>query len=92
MIFNYLGDRRLVFHSQQKHTVVLPKCVLLVIVNGLLSYTLILAIDSRLGLRPILAKLWAEGLLFAASFALQRAFVFTRKNTSGSVTGGSAAD
>jgi putative flippase GtrA len=88
MIFNYLGARRLVFHSQQKHTVVLPKYVLLVIVNGLLSYTLILAIHSRLGLRPILAKLWAEGLLFAASFALQRAFVFTRKNTSG----GSAAD
>jgi glycosyltransferase involved in cell wall biosynthesis len=91
MIFNYLGARRMVFHSQQKHAVVLPKYVLVVTVNGLLSYALILAIRSRLGVPAILAKLCAEGLLFAASFLLQRDFVFTRKATD-SVTGGSATD
>jgi putative flippase GtrA len=92
MTFNYLGARRLVFHSHQKHTAVLPKYVLLVMVNGLLSYGLILAIHSRLGVPAILAKLCAEGLLFAANFVFQRDFVFTRKKASGSMTGSSATD
>ena len=92
MIFNYAGARRLVFHSRQAQAVVLPKYVLLVSVNGLLSYALILAIHSRLGLPAILAKLCAEGLLFAANFVLQRDFVFTRKKASSGVAGSSATD
>ncbi|HEV2201772.1 MAG TPA: bifunctional glycosyltransferase family 2/GtrA family protein [Bryobacteraceae bacterium] len=91
MIFNYAGARGLVFHSQQRHAVVLPKYVLLVTVNGLVSYALIVAIRSRLGVPAILAKMCAEGLLFAASFLLQRDFVFTRKATDGAA-GSSATD
>lgn len=52
---------------------------------------LILAIHSRLGVPAILAKLCAEGFLFAANFLLQRDFVFTRK-ASGSAAGSGATD
>lgn len=79
MTLNYLGVRNLVFHSQQPHRVVLPKYVCLVISNGLLSYVMIQFMHQRLGLRAILAKLIAEGLLFVANFAIQRDFVFAKR-------------
>src|SRR5205823_340673 len=91
MIFNYLGARRMVFHSRQRHAVVLPKYILLVAANGLLSYTLIVWIHSTLGLPAILAKVGIEGLLFAANFVFQRDVVFTRKKTSNRGTGRGAA-
>ena len=78
MIFNYLGARSVVFHSQQKHAIVLPKYVLLVFCNGLLSYILIQFLHFKVGIGTIPSKLLAEGLLFIANFAIQRDFVFTR--------------
>jgi putative flippase GtrA len=78
MIFNYFGARRAVFQSQQKHAIVLPKYVSLVIVNGLLSYILIQFLHYRMGFSTVPSKLAAEGLLFIANFAIQRDFVFTR--------------
>jgi glycosyltransferase involved in cell wall biosynthesis len=86
MLFNYLGARRMVFHSQQRHTVVLPKYVFLVLVNGIFSYALIRLFIKLLGLSPIPAKLTAEGLLFIANFAIQRDFVFTRRKLTPSAT------
>jgi putative flippase GtrA len=86
MVFNYLGARRVVFHSRQRHAVVLPKYVFLVIVNGVLSYALIQLFIRLLGLSAIPAKLTAEGLLFIANFAIQRDFVFTRRKSSPSAT------
>lgn len=86
MIFNYFGARSVVFHSRQKQSVVLPKYVLLVIANGLLSYTLIQVLHSRLGIAVVSAKLFVEGLLFIANFAIQRDFVFTRREPSRSPT------
>jgi glycosyltransferase involved in cell wall biosynthesis len=86
MAFNYLGARRVVFHSQQRHAVVLPKYVLLVLGNGLLSYALIRWLHDGLGWQVVPAKLVAEGLLFAANFVLQRDFVFTRHRTIGKAT------
>ena len=79
MVFNYAGARGAVFHSRQRHVVVLPKYVALVAVNGLLSYALLEFLHLRLGLRAIPAKLIAEGILFIANFAIQRDFVFTRR-------------
>ena len=79
MTFNYLGARRMVFHSQQRHAVVLPKYVLLVAANGLVSYALIRWLHDVLGWHAVPAKLVAEGLLFVANFVLQRDIVFTRK-------------
>jgi putative flippase GtrA len=78
MIFNYAGARRVVFQSQQKHAIVLPKYISLVIGNGILSYMLIQFLHYRVGLGTMPAKLIAEGLLFIANFAVQRDFVFTR--------------
>ena len=78
MVFNYLGARSVVFQSQQKHALVLPKYVSLVVANGLVSYTAIQFLHFRIGLATVPAKLIAEGLLFIANFAIQRDFVFTR--------------
>ena len=86
MTFNYLGARRMVFHSQQRHAVVLPKYVLLVLANGLVSYAFIRWLHDGLGWRAVPAKLVAEGLLFAANFVLQRDVVFTRKRSMGKAT------
>jgi glycosyltransferase involved in cell wall biosynthesis/SAM-dependent methyltransferase len=86
MVFNYLGARRVVFHSQQRNAVVLPKYIALVAVNGTVSYALIQLIHSHLGLNAIPAKLTAEGLLFIANFAIQRDFVFTRRKSTAAAT------
>ena len=86
MLLNYAGARHVVFHSRQRHMVVLPKYVLLVLGSGLLSYTLLRWINTSFGLPVIPAKLCAEGLLFIANFAIQRDFVFTRRKKSGQAT------
>ncbi len=86
MTFNYLGARRMVFHSQQRHAVVLPKYVLLVLANGLVSYAFIRWLHDVLGWHAVPAKLVAEGLLFVANFVLQRDLVFTRKRGGGKAT------
>jgi putative flippase GtrA len=76
-VFNYLTARRVVFQSRQKHALVLPKYLSLVVANGLISYMLIQFLHYRAGIGTLPAKLMAEGLLFVASFAIQRDFVFT---------------
>ncbi len=72
MILNYLGARRFVFHSRQRHAIVIPKYVFLVVSNGFLSYALIRVLQYSLSLRTMSAKLLAEGFLFIASFAIQK--------------------
>lgn len=86
MIFNYVGARQTVFHSQQPHTKVLPKYVALVALNGLVSYALIQFLHRTFGVHAVPAKLCAEGLLFIANFAIQRDLVFTRRETHGKAT------
>jgi glycosyltransferase involved in cell wall biosynthesis len=86
MVFNYAGVRTVVFHSNQRHTAVLPKYLTLVLANGLLSYGLIQLLHGRLAVNTITAKLLAEGILFAANFVIQRDFVFTQRKSPGTVT------
>ena len=81
MTFNYLGARRSVFHSQQRHSVVLPKYLALVAFNTLVSYGLIQFLHRSFGVPTIPAKLSAETLLFIANFAIQRDLVFTRRDS-----------
>jgi len=86
MMFNYLGARHAVFHSQQRHAIVFPKYASLVIANGILSYVIIQFLHFRIGFSTISSKLVAEGLLFIANFAIQRDFVFTRREAAKPVT------
>jgi glycosyltransferase involved in cell wall biosynthesis len=79
LIFNYSAARTAVFHSRQRHAVVLPKYLALVAANAVLSYILIEALSYNFGISVIPAKLAVETLLFIANFAIQRDFVFTRK-------------
>jgi glycosyltransferase involved in cell wall biosynthesis/SAM-dependent methyltransferase len=86
MTFNYAGARSAVFQSRQRHAVVLPKYVALVICNGLISYVAIQFLIGHTSLGAIYAKLAAEAVLFLANFAIQRDFVFTRREQAGTAT------
>jgi SAM-dependent methyltransferase len=79
MVLNYVGARSAVFHTRQRHQTVLPKYVLLVFSSGVLSYYLIQWFQLHLGVGLVVAKVSAEGILFIANFAIQRDFVFTRR-------------
>ena len=78
-LLNYAGARRAVFHSRQHHAAVVPKYLALVICSGALSYVAIQFLHSRLNVSVIPAKLLSEGFLFLANFAIQRDFIFTRR-------------
>jgi glycosyltransferase involved in cell wall biosynthesis len=80
VIFNYPAVRKAVFHSDVQHRVALPRYLLLVAVNVALSFAGIRLFSSVLPIGVVPAKLLAETLLFFANFAIQRDFVFTRRN------------
>lgn len=79
VVFNYSAARRAVFLSRAPHRETLPRYLLLVIANGLLSYAGLTFLHAWLEWNVIASKICAEALLFLANFALQRDFVFTRK-------------
>jgi len=81
MLFNYRAARNAVFLSDVRHRITLPKYVLLVALNGFVSYAIIEALISIPGVPVLPAKLLAEGLLFAANFVIQRDLVFTRQSS-----------
>jgi putative flippase GtrA len=78
--FNYTAARRAVFLTRASHRRTLPRFLLLVALNATLSYAFIRFASTYLGWSVPIAKLVAEGALFAASFALQRDFVFVSRN------------
>lgn len=86
VLFNYPLARKAVFLSRERHSVALPKYLLLVIGSGTVSYMLISFIHNYVSVGVIWAKIVAESTLFLANFALQRDFVFTRKRTATSAT------
>jgi putative flippase GtrA len=79
MVFNYLAVKNLAFLSQRKHSEAFPRYALLVALSGTLSYLMITFLMSWGGLQVIGAKACAEGLIFLASFAIQRDFIFARR-------------
>jgi putative flippase GtrA len=81
VIFNYTMVRKSVFHSGRRHAVVLPRYLMLVAASGSLSYAAILFLTARFSLPVITAKIMAETVLFFGNFALQRDFIFTRRQT-----------
>ncbi len=79
VLFNYGAARRAVFLSHERHRILFPKYILLVLVNAAISYALIRLLTHWFAIDAILAKVSAETLLFVANFILQRDFVFTQR-------------
>lgn len=77
--FNFTLNKKAVFNSDEGNVACLLKYILLVATMGLLSHTLILSMAYYLDWNVFVAKLAAEGMLFLASFAIQRDFIFTKK-------------
>lgn len=75
---NYTMNKKGVFANQDhvKHS--LPKYVLLALVLAFCSYLLIEFLVYMLSIPVFIAKPMAEGLLFMASFSIQRSFVFVK--------------
>ncbi|GIX35928.1 MAG: polysaccharide synthesis protein GtrA [Lysobacteraceae bacterium] len=77
-LFNYAVNRRLVFRSDRG---LLPSLALYygtALLIAACSYGLILLLEARLGMSVYTAKLLADSVLYVASFAIQREFVFRR--------------
>jgi glycosyltransferase involved in cell wall biosynthesis len=77
--FNYTTVRNAVFLSEERHAVLLPRYLVVLVGNAALSYAGIEILHGRFGTAVVPAKLIVETLLFLASFAVQRDFVFTRR-------------
>ncbi len=78
--FNYFAVKRFVFYSDRSVATTLTRYLLLVCVSGFISYLLIKVLTSYFPLSVIQAKICAESIVFLANFAIQRDFIFTRKN------------
>lgn len=71
--------RNLVFQSGVSVVQALAKYLALVAASGLIAYSLITLMNSRLGVPVPVAKLAAEGFLYLGNFVIQRELIFTRK-------------
>jgi putative flippase GtrA len=78
VLFNYGAARRAVFLSRERHAVVLPRYLLLVVCSGIVSYGLIGFLNDRMSVPVIWAKITAESILFIANFLIKRDLVVTR--------------
>jgi glycosyltransferase involved in cell wall biosynthesis len=84
--FNYGNVRRAVFHSDQRHSIVLPRYLMLVLASGSLSYGGIILLASRFHMPTIGAKIVAETILFFVNFTVQRDYVFSHQRARGEST------
>ncbi|MGA2402796.1 MAG: glycosyltransferase [Syntrophobacteraceae bacterium] len=84
---NYTAVKNLVFLSDQKHRVVFPKYVCLVIVNGLIAYGMINFLAASLAIHVVAAKMISELTIYLGNFAIQRDFIFSsRRKDKGGAT------
>jgi glycosyltransferase involved in cell wall biosynthesis len=74
--------RKVVFKANVAVAGSLVKYLALVVLVGLVSYSMIRFFNGRLNVPILPAKLASEGLLFLGNFAIQRDFIFTRKQSS----------
>ena len=73
--------RNVVFHSHARIFTSFLSFIALVIVSGLISYSLIGFLHQLLGLNVPVAKILSESVLFIGNFAIQRVFIFGRGNS-----------
>ena len=78
-IFNFTANRKLVFRSRGNVGAEALKYIALAVSLMVVSYGLITTLVTVIGLNVYIAKVLAEGTLFAASFALQNLVVFAGK-------------
>jgi putative flippase GtrA len=76
MLFNYSAVRHNVFRSGQPHGVLLPKYLLMVSLNAVLSYFGIRLLNATTSVGVVPAKMIAETVLFLLNYAAQKAYVF----------------
>jgi len=76
MVINFVMVKRLVFHSNKKNIIAIPKYILTVIFLGTLSYGLIIISSQVFEVPVILAKIIVETVVFICSFLVQRSLVF----------------
>ncbi len=86
VLFNYRSVRRAVFFSDETHGVLLPRYLMLVGANAIVSYSGIRLLSTVTPLGVFPAKLLIEAVLFIANFAIQRDFIFTHRRTADSQT------
>jgi glycosyltransferase involved in cell wall biosynthesis len=79
LVVNYTAVKNLVFFSDQKHRVVFPKYVCLVIVNGLIAYFMIRCLVASFAIKVIAAKITSELIIYFGNFVIQRDFIFSSR-------------
>ena len=77
-LFNYFAVRKAAFRSDERNVVLLPRYLMLVAVNTLVSYAAIRSLTSVVPIGVLPAKILIESMLFVTNFAIQREFIFTR--------------
>jgi glycosyltransferase involved in cell wall biosynthesis len=76
----FVVARNLVFQSRTNWAGSLVKYLLLVAAMGVVSYSMIQFLHTRVGVGVLVAKLLSEGILFLGNFAVQRDFIFSKKS------------
>jgi glycosyltransferase involved in cell wall biosynthesis len=76
--FQFGMNRSVVFKSTTSPFAKGFKYTSLVILLAAISYVLIQSMGTYLSINPILAKIISEGVLFLASFSIQKTFIFRR--------------
>ena len=91
VVFNYPMVRARVFASRERHGLLLPRYLLLVLASGTASYLGIRFITSRMQVSPVPVKWFVETMLFLVNFAVQRTFIFGRREGRGESAAGARA-
>ena len=78
-LVSFMLGFHVVFKSDVKKFGALTRFILLVVLFGFISYGLIQFLSQTWGIYVVLSKILAELILFVASFAIQRNFIFGQK-------------
>ncbi len=76
LFVNYFLVRNSVFYSKNKIVSTFPKYLLLVIISGFLSASLIYCFHNYIGISILLSKIIAETGLYFMNFAIQKKYIF----------------
>ena len=82
LAINYVLVYKAVFFFKGKHSRSFPNYFALVVVLGIVSFSLIKVFVALFHIHPVYAKIIAETLLFIVNFIIQRDFVFRKDKES----------